>query len=123
MIAMVETGAGYERIWAIVAQIPKGRVATYGQVATLAGLGRRARMVGYALHYAPPDRSLPWHRVINAQGQISFPSGSEDYCRQRRRLEREQVQFVNDRIDLARFRWRPQLDDQPDEYLHHIDTD
>lgn len=99
----------YQRIWSVVRRIPRGRVATYGQVARVAGLPRQARMVGYALN-ALPDQvagSVPWQRVINAQGRISaraFP-GSEAV--QRRLLEREGVDFDSrDRVDLDRFGWR-----------------
>ena len=62
----------YRRIYAVVARIPKGCVATYGQIAKLAGLGRHARQVGYALHATPEDVVIPWHRVINAQGEVSL---------------------------------------------------
>lgn len=96
----------YHRIWAAVRKIPRGRVATYGQVAAAAGLPRQARLAGYALHHAPPAMKLPWHRVINAQGRISFPPGSEAHDEQRRRLEKEGVQFNGDRIDLHRHRWQ-----------------
>jgi methylated-DNA-protein-cysteine methyltransferase related protein len=96
-------------ILAVVARIPSGRVATYGQVARLAGLPGHARLVGYALS-ALPDRSpVPWHRVVNAEGRISRRStGSGMDVLQRLRLKRERVSF--DRkgvISLARFRWQP----------------
>lgn len=98
----------YSRIYAVVAAIPKGKVATYGQVALLAGLPGRARQVGYALH-ALADPSLPWHRVVNAKGDISLRSGGSEGDRvQRLRLEKEGVLFDRcGRIDLGRFRWRP----------------
>lgn len=96
----------YERIWAVVKRIPKGRVATYGQVAHVAGLGQRARQVGYALHALPDGTQLPWHRVINAQGKISLRrSGGAD--EQRALLEAEGVEFEGERIRLERFQWRP----------------
>jgi len=98
--------SSYERIWAVVARIPHGRVATYGQVARLAGLGRRARLVGYALHRTPADRKLPWHRVINAKGEISFAAGHPHYEEQRRRLQREGIRFEGTRVDLRRYRWQ-----------------
>ncbi len=97
----------YQRAYRVVAEIPFGRVATYGQVAALSGLGRRARLVGYALHHSPGHLTLPWHRVINAQGRISFPPNSEAYGRQRALLEAEGVVFVRDRVDLACYRWHP----------------
>lgn len=110
----------YQRIWAVVARIPRGRVATYGQVARLAGLGRRARMVGYALHSTPRDLRLPWHRVINTKGEISFPVDHPNFHEQRRRLEREGIRFLGPRIDLARYRWHPGDADLPAEYLERM---
>lgn len=100
-----------------MARIPHGCVATYGQIARLAGLGRRARMVGYALHRTPDDYSLPWHRVINAQGRIAFPVDSSQYQRQRERLIAEGIALVAGRVDLDRYRWRPHLEDTPQFYF------
>jgi len=91
--------------------IPFGSVATYGQIADLAGLGPGARFVGWALRHSGPDVDIPWHRVINARGTISFPVGSEPYAEQRGRLEEEGVAFLNGRIDLRRYRWQPSLDE------------
>ena len=99
----------YRKIWSVVARIPKGRVATYGQVARLAGLPNHARLAGYALH-ALPDRSpLPWHRVVNAKGEVSpRRDGSMNDRLQRLMLERERVRFdARGRIPLASFRWKP----------------
>lgn len=96
------------RIYTIVALIPPGSVATYGQVAALAGQPCRARLVGRLLAALPHDRDVPWHRVINARGRISLPAGSPAALRQRARLEREGIEFRPDgRVDLSRFRWRP----------------
>jgi methylated-DNA-protein-cysteine methyltransferase-like protein len=98
----------WERVWAVVRRIPRGRVATYGQVAALAGLGRQARQVGYALHALPGEGFAPWHRVVNARGAISLPPGGGSDVTQRIRLEREGVRFdARGRIDLERFGWRP----------------
>ena len=108
----------YERIWRVIANIPYGKVANYGQIARLAGLGRQARLVGYALHNTPDDLALPWHRVINAQGRISFPPGSASYQRQRSLLEAEGVAFVGGRVDFAVYRWQPEAEQWPQEYLH-----
>jgi methylated-DNA-protein-cysteine methyltransferase-like protein len=98
----------YEKIYAVVRRIPCGRVATYGQVAHLAGLPGRARQVGYALHGASDGSGLPWHRVINGRGEISRranPGGDEI---QRLFLEGEGVGFdLRGRVDLARYQWRP----------------
>jgi methylated-DNA-protein-cysteine methyltransferase-like protein len=98
----------YERIYAVVARIPRGRVATYGQVALAAGLPGRSRQVGYALHSSSESRKIPWHRVINALGEISARAEPWFETVQRRLLEREGVRFDRrGRIDFARFRWRP----------------
>jgi methylated-DNA-protein-cysteine methyltransferase-like protein len=97
----------YEKIYDIVVRIPAGRVATYGQIADLAGL-RGARQVGYALHALPGDRNVPWHRVINARGEISGRARSDHDQLQRILLEQEGVQFdERGRVALERFRWRP----------------
>ena len=94
------------RIHDVVAQIPRGRVATYGQVARLTGLARQARLVGYALHALPAGRSIPWHRVVNAQGGLSTRAPHD--TRQRRLLEAEGIRFDSrSRIPLASFQWRP----------------
>ena len=101
--------SSYERIWSAVCRIPKGRVATYGQIARVAGLPRQARMVGYALHALSDDlaSSVPWQRVVNAQGRISARAFAGSEAVQRRRLEREGVEFdLRDRVDLERFGWR-----------------
>ena len=105
-----------ERILKAVRSIPRGRVCTYGDVADVAGLPRRARLVGTVLRQTPASRDLPWYRVINASGRISFPVGSDAYQRQRSRLEAEGVDFVGGRVDLRRHGW-PQRDAQLDELL------
>ncbi len=103
---MAERPSRWERIWAVVRRIPRGRVATYGQVATLAGLGRNARQAGYALHALPDGSPVPWHRVLNARGAVSLPPMSGADLTQRIRLEKEGVRFdARGRVDLARFGW------------------
>lgn len=103
----------YRKIWNTVQRVPYGRVATYGQIAALAGHPRHARLVGYALHRLPEKSKVPWHRVINAKGEISLRapsivSGEEVF--QRWLLEREGVDFdLAGRVDLKRFGWRPRL--------------
>ena len=95
----------YQRIYAVIRRIPRGRVATYGQVAELAGLEGRARQVGYALHVAPTG--LPWHRVINARGSISARPSSDWGELQRHLLEAEGIEFdLEGRVDLKTFRWK-----------------
>ncbi|GGK69622.1 MGMT family protein [Amphritea balenae] len=96
----------YEVIWQIVAAIPQGKVATYGQVAELAGLPRGARMVGRCLSQLPRDSKLPWFRVVNASGRISLPEGSEGYVKQLGCLQEEGVAVVNGKIRLSVFRWQ-----------------
>ncbi len=90
-----------ERIWKAVAEIPYGRVASYGGIARQAGLPRRARLVGHALKAAPDSLKLPWHRVLNARGAISLPAGSKAHRLQRRLLEEEGVVFRKGRVDLS----------------------
>lgn len=100
----------YERIYAVVRDIPPGRIATYGQVAALAGLPGHARQVGYALHALPEglDDDVPWHRVINAKGEISARSDPGSEPLQQVMLEEEGVVFnANGRVSLKRFRWDP----------------
>lgn len=97
--------SSYQRIYRVVAKIPRGRVATYGQVAELAGLPRAARQVGYALA-ALHDQKLPWHRVLNAAGEVSARSEPQFEGLQRAMLEREGVKFdARGRVSLARYRW------------------
>ena len=97
-----------DRIYAVVKRIPRGRVATYGQVAELAGLARQARQVGYALAALSQGSRVPWHRVVNARGVIVLSDAAGSATEQRIRLMREGV-VVNatGRIDLAQFRWAP----------------
>jgi methylated-DNA-protein-cysteine methyltransferase related protein len=96
----------YELIWNTVRKVPKGRVATYGQIAELAGLEGHARQVGYALHNLPAGSNVPWHRVINARGEISPRSAGDSHELQRMLLEAEGVEIdLRGRIDLKKFRW------------------
>ena len=97
----------WERIYDVVRRIPKGRVATYGQVAALAGLPRHARQVGYALHVLPESTKVPWHRVINAKGEVSARSTPGWDQIQLALLRRERVLGADGRVDLDRFQWEP----------------
>ncbi|MEM1230912.1 MAG: MGMT family protein [Pseudomonadota bacterium] len=90
-------------MWQVVASIPLGRVASYGQVAELAGLPRRARLVGRVLSQLPAGSKLPWHRVVNAAGAIAERAGAD---RQRQRLEREGVVLLRGRVSRDQF-WSP----------------
>ncbi|MBI4084043.1 MAG: MGMT family protein [Candidatus Lambdaproteobacteria bacterium] len=122
------------RVYALVARIPPGRVATYGQLGELAGFARRARFVGQALANTPPGLRIPWHRVVNAQGRISPRSGEAERSGargrargrrgetverlQQRLLEAEGVTFVHGRLDLARYRWYPVVDESWGQTVH-----
>jgi methylated-DNA-protein-cysteine methyltransferase related protein len=97
----------YARIYAVVRRIPRGRVATYGQVAELAGLPGHARQVGYALHALPSATALPWHRVINASGGVSLRASPGAELTQRQLLEEEGVEFdLGGRVRLAKVQWK-----------------
>ena len=93
------------RIIAAIKKIPRGKVCPYGVVAEVAGLPRRARLVGTVLRQTPASKGVPWFRVINASGRISFPQGSDSCDRQRKHLEAEGVDFVGGRVDLGRYGW------------------
>ncbi len=94
-------------LYGVLAQVPAGRVVSYGQLAAYAGLGRAARWVGRTLSQLPDGSTLPWHRVIAAGGRLSLPAGSLSGAEQRSRLREEGVQIHNDRVDIARYGWRP----------------
>lgn len=97
----------YRRIYALVKRIPKGRVATYGQIATLAGRCT-PRMVGYAMAALPADSGVPWHRVLNREGRVSPRSAGDGSLHQRALLEAEGVVFDRrGRCDLDAVGWRP----------------
>ena len=96
------------RVYAVVRRVPRGRVATYGQIAKLAGLGGAARQVGYALSALPAHTSVPWHRVINARGTVSMRRLAGPELEQRLLLEREGVRFdAGGRVSLGAYGWKP----------------
>ncbi|HET6798324.1 MAG TPA: methylated-DNA--[protein]-cysteine S-methyltransferase [Gemmatimonadales bacterium] len=98
----------YRRIYEVVRRIPAGRVATYGQIASLAGLAGHARQVGYALHALPGATTVPWHRVVNARGGISRRSVPGAELTQQLLLEREGIRLdALGRVPLKRVTWRP----------------
>lgn len=99
-----------QNVWQVVEGIPRGHVLTYGEVARLAGMSRAARRVSQAMRRAPRTRKLPWHRVVNAQGRISFPADSSGHRQQKERLEREGVVFVKGKIDLEKHGYKGALD-------------
>lgn len=103
--------SAYHRIHETVRQIPRGRVATYGQIARLAGMPGQARLVGYALHSLSDRTELPWHRVINARGQISRLPDPDTALAQRALLESEGLIFDDHgRVNLTRYGWRAKSD-------------
>ena len=100
--------ANYQKIWKVVTLIPEGAVASYGQIADLAGLPGNARLVSRALRAAPSRTTLPWHRVINAQRRIAFPFASQGYIRQKQLLLSEGISFSG-RVVNRRHLWQPDL--------------
>ena len=93
----------------MVALIPEGKVASYGLVADLAGLPKRARFVSTALRKAPTERQLPWYRVLNAQGKISLAKDSSLYKKQGDLLSAENIEVIRGRVNLSRYLWEPDL--------------
>ncbi len=91
---MTQASPQVRKIWQVVSTIPRGKVASYGQVARMAGMPGRARLVGAALKQLPDNSPVPWHRVINASGKISFPPTSPEWERQHQRLLDEGVILV-----------------------------
>ena len=96
----------YFRIWETVRKIPRGRVSTYGAIADLCKLYGQARLVGYALHNLPNGTDVPWQRVINSQGKISFPKNSDLHDLQKKMLKREGVAFKGEKTSLAVYGWK-----------------
>jgi methylated-DNA-protein-cysteine methyltransferase-like protein len=106
---MSASNPNYQRIWDTVLAIPPGCVASYGQVADLAGLPGRARLVGRALGTAPKAMAVPWYRVLRSSGQLAFEPGSKNAIRQSQRLHAEGVTVKNNRVRLADFGWKPDV--------------
>ena len=93
-------------IYDVIRQIPYGKVASYGQVAALAGNRRWSRVVGYALHAVPADSNLPCHRVVTKEGKVSAAFGSGVENRQTELLKAEGVEFVDGHVDMKKYQWR-----------------
>lgn len=91
----------------VLGNIPEGKVITYGGVATLAGVPRHARYVGNILKKLPNGSKIPWHRVLNGKGEISFPEGSDRWQLQRHKLAQEGVIMVGSKVSLKHYLWRP----------------
>ncbi len=103
----MRNGGLYSKIYLIVGKIPRGKIATYGQIARLAGLPNGARQVGYALHNLDDNSDVPWHRVVSHRGRISLPAASPSSSMQRALLETEGVEFNPDgTISLQKFLWQ-----------------
>lgn len=101
----------HERIRAAVCRIPTGFVASYGDVASIAGMPGRARLVGRVLRDSPAARELPWHRVLGSSGKLAFAEQSAGFMEQTERLIAEGVDVVRGRVDMRRYRWAPDLDE------------
>ena len=96
----------YEKIYDVVRQIPKGTVATYGQVAELAGNKRWARVVGYALHVNPDPEGIPCYRVVNREGRLSDAFAFGGVNQQKELLEADDIEVVDNHVDLKRYQWK-----------------
>jgi methylated-DNA-protein-cysteine methyltransferase-like protein len=99
----------YKKIWNTIDQIPIGKVASYGQIADLAGLPGRARLVGKSLGFVPKERKVAWYKVLRSTGQIAFAKGSEQALLQTGLLQEDGVVVLNNRVKLADFQWQPDL--------------
>jgi methylated-DNA-protein-cysteine methyltransferase related protein len=106
-MALEQTKA--KQIWQTVNLIPHGKVASYGQIADLAGLPGRARLVGKVLGLAPQETPLPWYRVLRANGQLAFKQGSTQAEQQKGLLQQEDVVVLGNRVNLKQFGWQPSL--------------
>ncbi len=98
-----------KQIWQTVLKVPAGKVASYGQIADLAGLPGRARLVGKVLGYAPKTLKLPWYRILRSSGQLAFNKGSLEAEKQKGLFQEEEVVVMNNRVKLKQFGWQPDL--------------
>jgi methylated-DNA-protein-cysteine methyltransferase related protein len=99
-----------KKVIGLIKKIPEGKVATYGQIAKLAGKPQGSRGVAWILHSSSKTHSLPWQRVLGSKGKISFPTSSALYSRQKRLLKKEGILFgEQDRIDLAKYQWKKKV--------------
>jgi methylated-DNA-protein-cysteine methyltransferase related protein len=118
------SSSAYQKIYIVVRAIPCGKVATYGQVADLAGFYGKARLVGYALYQVDPASDIPWQRVVNIKGEVSYSTAREgaDYV-QRNLLEQEGIVFSQaGKIDLAEYRWQVSPDFFDDVFIDKLDV-
>ncbi|PCJ43618.1 MAG: cysteine methyltransferase [SAR86 cluster bacterium] len=108
---MESVNKNYEHIWQTVLAIPVGKVSSYGQIADLAGLPGRARLVGRCMGYAPKEMKVPWYRVLRANGQLAFKAGSSSSLKQTGLLQEEGVAVIKNRVNMNEYRWQPGLDE------------
>lgn len=105
---MQDTNELHRQILEVIALIPHGKVASYGQIAKLAGLPKHARLVGYVLKHLDQESEIPWYRVINSQGKISVTRINEKGENvQQNLLEQEGVYLLNGKVSLKIFGWQP----------------
>ena len=100
------TPTNRERVWQVIHSIPAGKVCTYGRVAEMAGLPRQARAVGRYLSELPKDSKIPWFRVINSQGKLSFEVGPDRFVTQQLKLQDENIAFSNNKVNLKTYLWQ-----------------
>jgi methylated-DNA-protein-cysteine methyltransferase related protein len=106
-MAVIEISAFTKRVLQNIAKIPKGKVATYKQIAMLSGKPQGSRGVAWILHSCSTTYKLPWHRVLNSQGRISFDKNSYNFRQQKRKLEAEGVVLTPEgQLDLIKFKWK-----------------
>jgi len=104
---MKEPSAFSKKVIELIRQVPKGKIATYGQIAKLAGKPQGSRGVSWILNSSSKTYKLPWQRILGASGKISFPEGSAEYKKQKKLLVSEGIEFDDKGfIDLARFQWK-----------------
>jgi len=107
----VDRQARLARIYETIRDIPEGSVASYGQIAEIAGIPRGARQVGWALRQLAAGEGVPWYRVITASGRIAFERGTRQFKEQEIRLLAEDVAVIAGRVDMQKYRWQPDLDE------------
>ncbi|MEO2279955.1 MGMT family protein [Pseudoalteromonas pernae] len=95
-----------EMIYQVVSAIPHGMVCSYGEVAKRAGLPGYARYVGHTMKNLPKGSRIPWHRVVNSQGKISFPFGSDSFIKQQEALRSEGILVNKGKVSMAKYLWR-----------------
>jgi methylated-DNA-protein-cysteine methyltransferase-like protein len=105
-VKSINATEAYPKFYSVIRKIPRGKVASYAQVAWMAGYPGRARMVGRSLSGAAAASKVPWHRVIGASGKIALPKSSESYLLQKTLLVAEGVIFEGDRVSLRKYGWR-----------------